>query len=52
MKSKPTLIRLIKLHSNKYDNRLPELKLEITINLYYYTKMSNNPDKFIYFFLN
>ncbi len=46
MKSKPTLVRLIKSYGNKYDVKFPKLKLEITVNRYYYTKMSNSPDEY------
>ncbi len=46
MKSQQTLVRLMKSYGNKYDVRFPELKLEITVEQDYYTKMSNRPDDF------
>lgn len=46
MTPKPTLVKLIKSYGNEYDVRFPELKLKLTINRYYYTRMSNNPKKY------
>lgn len=44
MKSKPILVRLIKSFGNKYVIKFP--KLIITVDRYYYTKMSNSPDEY------
>lgn len=44
MKAKPILVRLIKSYGNKYVIKFP--KLVITVNRYYYTKMSNSPDEY------
>ena len=46
MKSKPTLVRLIKVLGNKYIIKFPELKFKITVNKDYYTKISNSPDEY------
>ena len=46
MKSTPTLVRLIKSYGNEYLVKFPRLKLELTVNRYYYTKMSNSPDEY------
>ena len=46
MKPKPTLVKLIKSYGNKYDIQFPKLKVNITVDRYYYTKMSNSPDEY------
>lgn len=46
MKSKPTLVKLVKSYGNKYDVKFPKLKFEITIDRYYYNKMSNSPEEY------
>ncbi|MFY7670548.1 hypothetical protein ACOSP6_05625 [Tenacibaculum sp. MEBiC06402] len=44
MKAKPIFIRLIKAYGNEYVIKFP--KLIITVDRYYYTKMSNSPDEY------
>lgn len=44
MKAKPILVRLIKAYGNEYVIKFP--KLMITVDRYYYTKMSNSPDEY------
>ncbi|WP_165872244.1 hypothetical protein [Tenacibaculum sp. M341] len=44
MKSKPILVKLIKSYGNKYVIKFP--KVIITVDRYYYTKISNSPEEY------
>ena len=46
MKTKPTIVRLIKTFENKYVIKFPKHKLQITVNQDYYTNISNKPNEF------
>ena len=46
MKSKPTLVRLIKVLGNKYILKFPILKLKTTVDKDYYTNISNKPNEY------
>ena len=46
MESKPTIVKLVKAYGNEYLIKFPKLKLEMTIDRYYYNKMSNSPNEY------
>lgn len=46
MISKPTLVKLVKAHGNVFEVKFPECNLNLTIDKYYYIKMSNSPEEY------
>ncbi|WP_299679433.1 hypothetical protein [uncultured Tenacibaculum sp.] len=48
MKIKPTFVRLIKCHGNEFEIEFPKIKLSLSVNRYYYEKMSNSPNEFVF----
>lgn len=46
MKKNPTKVKLIKSYGNIFLIKFP--KFNLTVNRYYYEKMANSPDEFLF----